>query len=222
MVGEPSPIGEDDEIALDATKLQPMDRATELWRVVEGERAGASIVRERAPTDRFGATVADLWRRDGVDEQTYLLATAPDGAVSMPANLSHHDRAISRFEPALLMAPAVLRPLKHGESSKVQVHMTVRDEDRPEKVTQEGTATREMKILDRVPIATPLGVFDAVRVSVEFRAKLTMATASEVAILYVVPELGVVAEQRREEIRAVGIFTRITKQTIVRLPAPAP
>lgn len=232
VVGPSRPTAPGDAaLAIEATTLVSMTPGVAHWRVVAGDRVGTELIQERTATDQLGAELAERWSRAGgsVDRgetplETHLLRTTPDGAIVMPATLTHRDRATSEFEPALLMAPPELRANKSADAggaatptTTTRVRMTVLEEDPPRRVKEKGSATRELRIVDRVAISTPLGDFDAIRVSIDFRAKLSMASVHEVATQYVVPGLGVVAEERREDVRAVGIFARTTEQTIVRL-----
>lgn len=217
----------DKAIALVARDLISMTPGTERWRVVAGDRIGSELLRIRTPSELHGAEIADTWSRaDGSEEviETYLLKARPDGSIVMPATLTRRDHAVSEFEPALSIAPPELRPSPPRDSTgdaegglTSRSRMTVVEEDSPRRVKEKGTATRELRIVDRVAISTPLGEFDAIRVSIEFRAKLSMASVREIATQYVVPGLGVVAESRREDVRAIGLFSRTTEQTIVRL-----
>ncbi len=209
--------------ALDIGDLGLTTPGTTRWRVVAGDGVGTELWRTieaiADPASSFGATIAVRTGGPSGPEQSLLLAPSSDGGLSMPATLAHADRAMSLFEPALGIVP---RRLVGGDAFTSRASMRVVGEADRSRVRQEGEATRSMRIVDRCRIATPLGELEAVRVEIEFRARLALANASERAVQYIVPGLGLVAEERRKEVRALGILGRTVTQTAVRIDgAPA-
>jgi hypothetical protein len=204
---------------LAACDLVPMTTAVERWRVVAGDGVGEEFERRRAPSSEPGASVSDRWG----DDQTYELSVGADaegakgepaGAIVMPLTIAHRDRAVTFFDPPLALAPTQLRA---GSPLRSEAGMKVFDEGNRRKLQHSGRAARTLTLIDAVAIETPMGTFDALRVRVEFRATLQLATASEVATQYVVPGVGVVAEERVERVNAMGFINRTTKRTIVRV-----
>lgn len=193
-----------------ATDLAPLGSAVERWRVVAGDGLGREFERRRQPSGEPGASASDRWG----DDQTYELSSSPDGGIVMPTTIAHHDRAVTFFEPPLSLAPPLLR---FGAPLRSEARMKVVDEGDRSKLQHSGRAQRTLTLVDMVAIETPMGSFDALRVRIEFRATLQLATATEVATQYVVPGLGVVAEERIERVNAIGFINRSTKRTIVRV-----
>lgn len=202
-----------------AGELLPLGATIERWRVVAGDGLGREFERHRGPSSEPGAVVSDRWG----DEQTYELAPAAEapaqsgglaGGIVMPITIAHGDRAVTLFDPPLALAPAVLR---FGAPLRSEARMKVVDEGDRSKLQHSGRAERTLTLVDKVAIETPMGSFEAFRIRIDFRATLQLATASEVATQYVVPGLGVVAEERIERVNAIGFINRTTKRTIVRI-----
>lgn len=207
---------------LAASDLVPMTTVVERWRVVAGDGMGDEFQRRRGPSSEPGASVSDRWG----DDQTYELSVGTSaegaegaegeraGAVVMPLTIAHRDRAVTFFDPPLALAPTQLLA---GSPLRSEAGMKVFDEGNRRKLQHSGRAARTLTLIDAVTIETPMGTFDALRVRVEFRATLQLATATEVATQYVVPGVGVVAEERVERVNAMGFINRTTKRTIVRV-----
>ncbi len=94
------------------------------------------------------------------------------------------------------------------------------DRDRPLRQRESGTATRTIEYVDDQVIRTPLGEFLAKRIVVEFVADLRLADARTTSTLYVVEGLGVVAEEREEEIKIFGVIGRPTRRTFLLASSP--
>jgi len=196
--------------SLRGSDFAPDRLGREAWCIAQGDDLGATFVRERTARQSHGATFAELWS----DETTLLLRTEADGSIVMPATISHRERVISLFDPPLMMMPTELRL---GETVTTNSRMQVVDERNPARVQHEGRATRRITLEGSSRMTSPRGTLDVLRISVEFTADLPLAKASENAVQYVLVGEGLVAEERTKEIRAVGIFSRRTVQTRVRL-----
>lgn len=220
----------DDRTILDVESLRLLTPSTTRWRVVAGSESGSEFAQVIAPADaseRFGAPSArvEATSEHGApqspmfavrmgDSQTLLLERTPSGGIEMPVTITHSDRAVSLFEPPLGIAAS---ELMYGAPYTSRSAMRVVDERNRSREIQSGEATRTFTIVDRCRIRTVMGEFDVIRVEIDFRAKLSLASAQERAVQYIEPTLGVVAEERRKAIRAVGIFGRTVEQTIVRI-----
>ena len=200
-------------VGLSAAELEPLMPGSQRWTVVQGDGVGTSFVRTVAASDRFGAQVADRWG----DLHTHFLRRE-NQQVLMPANTSHEDKAITIFDPPLVVAPARLTAAAPFVS---RARMRVVDEQDPSKVMHLGRCERTLTLQGRDVVRTPLGELVAVRVRMEFQATLQLAKASEVATLYVVPGLGVIAEDRVERINALGFVNRTRRSVVVRSDRPA-
>ncbi len=195
-----------------AADLCPLRPGTWTYDVEDGTPVPGRLDYRREITDRFGAAwvghdgdLSEFWRLD------------EEGNVVMPAAISHPDRAISHFSPPLVIA---YRDLAPGAPRRHRVAIRVVDRDRPLRQKESGTATRTIEYVDDQLIRTPLGEFLAKRVVVEFVADLRLADARTTSTLYVVEGLGVVAEEREEEIKIFGVIGRPTRRTFLLASLP--
>jgi len=193
-----------------AAELLPAAPQVQRWRIVKGPGAGTTFERTITPTSRFTAQVADRWGA----RRSYFLALDPKGVLTMSATIAHEDAAITHFEPPLVMAPARLIT---GESFIARSSMRVVEENAPQRILQEGRGERTVTLEGVQRVRTPMGEFDAHRVRVRFSASLQLATAEDVATLHVAPGRGVIAEEREERIRALGIINRVRHTIVVRV-----
>ncbi len=162
--------------------------------------AGTPVCFVGRTTDRFEATFAldrgerhtEFWRRD------------EDGATLMTAVLEHEKRALTIFDPPLLIAPRELIP---GAVEISDVGMRVVDPADPRRLRERGRATRQIVYEGDQRIRTPRGELVASRVRVRFTADLRLADARTDSTLWIVPGLGIVAEEHREVVRILGVTT---------------
>jgi len=187
----------------------PLEAGIERWEVVTGGRS-TTQVRIRDATDRFDAAYSVRF-----DDRRTQYWVGAEAGVAMSATHSHGDRAISLFDPPLPIGP---RELRLGETAETTVSMTVVDENRIERVRQRGKATRRVTWIDDVTVETSWGTRRAHRIETVFIAELDLARAEERATLLLVPDIGFVAEDRVETIRALGLFGRTVRQSLRRLP----
>lgn len=177
-----------------AGDLYPM-RAGQWIYDVDG---GNQIVLERSRTDRFGAT----WMTREGDQRTEFWHLDDDGNIVLDATIDHQHSAISIFEPPLVIAYRELAP---RQPRRDETAMRVVDLNNPEIQREFGTAVRTIEYINDERIRTPTGEFLVKHIEVRFVADLQMANAVTDLTLYVVPALGVVAEQRRESVKFFGI-----------------
>lgn len=180
-----------------------------LYRFIDDAKGLDTIEFMRAPTDRHGAawataegeTRVDYWASDGV------------GNVQLKAVFDVEDGTISHFDPPLTV-PADLVP---GAPHREQVAMRVVDARNPKKQKAAGTATRTIEYVDNQRIRIEGRDVVAQRLVSHLKCDLGMATAEISTTYYIVPGVGLVAEQSRERIRVLGVFGRSNNRTIVRI-----
>jgi hypothetical protein len=177
-----------------AGDLYPM-RAGQWIYDVDG---GNQIVLERSRTDRFGAT----WMNREGDQRTEFWHLDGDGNIVMDATIDHQKSAISIFEPPLVIAYRELAP---RQPRRDETAMRVVDLNNTEIQRESGTASRTIEYINDERIRTPTGEFLVKHIEVHFVADLQTANAVTDLTLYVVPALGVVAEQRRETVKILGL-----------------
>ena len=177
-----------------AGDLYPM-RAGQWIYDVDG---GNQIVLERSRTDRFGAT----WMTREGDQRTEFWHLDDDGNIVLDATIDHEHSAISIFEPPLIIAYRELAP---RQPRRDETAMRVVDLNNTETQRESGTAVRTIEYINDERIRTPTGEFLVKHIEVRFVADLQVANAVTDLTLYVVPALGVVAEQRRESVKFLGV-----------------
>lgn len=190
-----------------ATDLMPVEAGMWQYVVVAGDDPGRSLEIRRVSTDEHGATLA---HEEG-EARTEYWNVASDGSLQLTAVYEADDRAISFFDPPFTI-PA---ELKAGQVHSEQSAMRVLDARNRSVQKAAGTARRTVEYVDNQQIETPLGVMEAQRVLVQFRAELGTATAETATTIYVVPGLGMVAEQSSERVKILGVFGRSSDRTIV-------
>lgn len=198
-----------------ADNLYPSRTAEWSYVVTAGTDAGDSITHRRADTKRFDAT----WVDHEDDRISEFQRRDNHGNIVMPAVISHRDHTISLFEPPLIIA---YQALPAGQPRRQEVAMRVVDLSDTAQLRESGRAVQTIEYVDDQRLRTPFGEFTAKRVIMIFNADLQFAHAQTSSTLYVVPGLGAIVQQRREEVRILGIPTRNRNQTLVlRSPSPA-
>ncbi|MHC4106486.1 MAG: hypothetical protein ACYSTY_00220 [Planctomycetota bacterium] len=192
-------------------------RAADLYPLRAGQwiydvDGGNQILLERSRTDRFGGT----WMNREGDQRTEFWHVDDDGNIVMDATIDHQKKAISIFEPPLVIA---YRELPPRQPRRVETAMRVVDLNNPEIQRESGTAVRTIEYIKDERIRTPTGEFLVKHIEVRFVADLQMANAVTDLTLYVVPALGVVAEQRRESVKILGLGVPQTR-TLTLATAP--
>jgi hypothetical protein len=206
----------DPALTLEAEDLVPLRAERSTWMVVEGPDAGTTftIGRDRG-TDGW-------WRVHEGEERVLVVGEHGGGGRAMRSADALPDASRSAFEPPLGMCPALLRCGDRFESS-AEMRVTRLESGRER---DHGRATRRTEIVGRSTLTTPLGEVPAVEVRMDFDSRMRFARAQVRARRWVVPGVGPVAEEVEEEITVLGILPRISRRTIVRLPAdpvhPAP
>ena len=175
----------------------------------------APFIYERQSTDQYQAE----WRTiEGDLRESFWRVDPETGNLLLTAVIDHKDNSIARFNPHLPILYPVMQP---GEMHEVEVRMVVLTMDASPRVREQGTARRTIIYEGDQEITTPAGRFMSHRLRVEFRANLRLANAVTSSVIYVVPRLGIVAEETEELIRVLGAFDRKDRESL-RLLIPPP
>ncbi len=166
------------------------------------------VLYRRGPTQLFGA---DWVTHQGEERSEYWRAD-DQGNVVMTAVISHVDRAISLFQPPLIIA---YRELSPGESREHEVAMRVVDARNPSQQRESGKAKQTVEYVGNFLIRTPMGEMQVQRVDVSFIADLQFADANTTSVIYVAQGLGPVVEQRLLTVKVLGLSTRRRLETLV-------
>ena len=144
-----------------------------------------------------------------------LLSLAEDNTTLVEV-VTHGEDSISRFAKPLPFA-GTLTPTNSLEgASPMEVVTISRGRSRGE-----GSATRSLKIIGECDVDVSGRKMRAVVVELAFDADLDVADAKFRAQLYVVPNEGVVAEVRHEDVLILGILPRRSDETVVRVERSA-
>jgi hypothetical protein len=200
---------------VDAEAIYPYVGGEWVYLVTVGDGAGGQSVHSREATERYRAAWVDhqagrrseYWRPDDA------------GNLVMPAVVDHDDRAVTFFEPPLILA---YRRLEPGRQYEQTFSMRVMDARRPERQRDLGTGTQTIEYADDQVLKTPLGRIATRRVMVRFTAELKMARAETTTSLYVVPGVGAAVIDRREAVRLLGVPIRDRNQTLLLMSSPVP
>lgn len=161
----------------------------------------------RDATDAHDAS----WVDEEVQRSRRFWRREPDGTIVMTAAIDERDRALTLFDPPLVIAwPS----LPAGEPRTSAASMRVVDSRRPQRQRERGQATRTIEYVDDVVLRTPLGDLPTKRLEITFHADLRLADAEETETLYLAPGLGVVAMERSRTIRVLGLPGQTTFQTL--------
>lgn len=194
-----------------AKDIYPMQVGERRLRVIEGEITSGD---ESSSTQVLSATTelrAQFTKAEDHARTEYLSVDA-QGNVVMNAVIETKDNALSLFDPPMAIAFAELKP---GEERRVESKMRVVDVKSRTHERESGKAVRTITYKSDQRIRTPLGDFDAKRVEVHFVATLKLANADEQSTLWIVPGMGIVAEQTTEEIKVLGLAGRKSTRTLL-------
>jgi hypothetical protein len=173
------------------------------------------VTRTLAPTTQFNGSVSVAENHS----RTEFWNVIEHGDVQMTAVMELKDNAISLFTPPLVIAFA---DLPAGEERRSESAMRVVDMKNRTRQRESGKAVRTMTYVSDQAIRIPSGQFQTKRVEVHFIADLKLAKADEQTMLWVVPGVGVVAEQSVEEVRVLGLTNTKASRTLVLASPIAP
>jgi hypothetical protein len=146
------------------------------------------------------------------EDLTLYLRVNEDGSVEQYAAAAHDQQALTRFDPPLTLAWA---ELPAGEKRESRSDMRVVDARDPRRERESGRALRTIEYAGDDRIETPLGALLAQRVEVSFQAKLRLAQVRRAETIWVVPGMGVVARDDREQLRILGLPGKNDRRRLV-------
>lgn len=177
------------------------------YRITAGLATGRVILQSIERTDEHGA----IWaiNEDGSSIEYWGM---DDGNLVLPVVIDYEDRAISVFDPPLIL---VYEQMPHGEQWRQEVQMQVLDTRDPSRVVQQGTARRTIEYIHDQMIHTPLGERLAHRLAIHFHVTLDTTSIERTSTLFIVPGVGLIGEEARERVRVTNLIDRDQRQTIV-------
>lgn len=194
--------------SLAADAIRPLIRAQWTYERPRRDSEPEFLLYRQGPTQRFGAD----WVIHQGDERSEYWRMDNQGNVVLTAVISHVDRAISLFQPPLIIA---YRELSPGQKRQHEVSMRVVDARNPSQQRESGKAKQTVQYVGDFLIRTPMGEMQVQRVDVSFIADLQFADANTTSVIYVADGVGPVVEQRLLTVKVLGLSTRRRLETIV-------
>lgn len=193
--------------ALAPRDLYPIDGKSE-WVVTDDEWMRIEDGARAATLVRGGDAIE--WREPlGTTTESVI----DDSSVRLRRTIVPGDRAVSVFDPPLLLVSAD-GPSTGDAAFMTESPMRVEWIDGGER--DRGTGHRSSRILGTSRVRTPAGEADALVVENTFEAHLKMARARRVTTLWIVPGEGPVAERWSQTIFVFGFPTGTTRGAVVR------
>lgn len=185
-----------------------------VYAVIAGDHVGTKLTRTTAPIDELDAT----WVEEEPGRRTQYLSHSANGDLLLHGVDTSADRALTRFVPALAVCPATLAP---GETFESAAPMKVLDSATRSRTRESGSATRRMTHAGGVRVRWGGEERVAQRVEVAFHADLRLADADKRSTLYILPGVGVIAEEWSEEISLpLGLKRRSSQTVVLQHPVP--
>jgi hypothetical protein len=193
--------------------MYPASMSMWKYQIARPGREPEPLVRRQRSTDQWDAT----WMiEEGPDvdhiDRTQFIKVDEDSNLVMTAMIEFKDNAITLFDPPLVLAYASLSP---RAPMKQTVAMRVMSLKNPEQRRESGTATQTIEYAGDQRLRTREGEHHAKKIVVSFHADLKLADAHETTTSYVVPGMGIVAEEATGEVKVLGIAGSKHSRTIV-------
>ena len=207
--------------SVDRVDLVREPGTTATYLVIHGDRAGTELV-QRVEREGDAWILRETARIEGgtaEPSEDMRMTLAGDGTLVLREVTTHTERSASVFADGLPFACRTLRPdaALEGESPMRVYTLPAR---RPR---GKGSASRSLRLAGEATVSIGRDRFDASVVDLVFDVDLDVAKAHVTSRLFVVPGRGVVAEQRTEELRVLGIFPRTTvEHTVLTRIEPSP
>lgn len=202
------------------TRTPPAVSATDLVGRV-GERRTLEVVAGRDPHERRTQRVVE--EPDGtiaIEESTRaglersVLRRRDDGGYTLLSVDTPGEDSRSSFASGLEFARTTLSPGESSESaSPMRVTLLSSGKERAK-----GSSTRTQRITGSADIEVCGERLAATVVETVFVANLDAAKARRESEIFVVPGRGIVAERWRERVTVLGIFPKVTEETVVVVP----
>jgi len=153
------------------------------------------------------------YRRRTPDGRIEHLGFAEDGTLHFGVVEDLEHEALTKYETPLPMIPA---ELNGGEPVTFEAELTVLDRSNPDRQKDRGSCEQTITYEADQRVICPPGRFNCLRIRSEYRAELTLATVRQTSVGWYAPGVGMVAEQRRERVRAFIINTDGRRRILLR------
>lgn len=192
---------------LELKDLLPPPGITSCWSSVEAD--GVTEI-----TCALTATDGTVNYRGPAQETQHLVEA--DGGLALALVESPRDDAVTSFDPPLLAYPERLA----AEWTDAAAAMQVDYSDPARGQRDVGQAKIRSRVSRTARVRTPMGEFDTVVIESIFTANLRLATAENVAELFVAPGIGPVAEVLKRRVWVLGLPIQSRDAVVVRRDAP--
>lgn len=166
---------------------------------------GAILIRTTSETDKYHSqwVTVDSIVTDNGDKvrSTRYWSINDTGDALLHASVDHDENALTLFNPPLVIAPA---DLDAGKNADFTSPMRVVSHSNPAQRKEAGEAHQTITNAGMVRLRTALGELDAVKITIQFIADMSMADATEITVLYVNEDFGIVAEKRTRTVKILG------------------
>lgn len=221
----PEPLGDPGEVRVTPQGFRsglvyPRREAgqTSRFAVESGEHEDAVIVRIiKASESDADFMVREQVKEDGQVISERFVQVGADGSLVMPRMHNTKRGRITRFEPALTLAPA---SLVQGEPYEQKVKVEVADLDNPDDIQERGTGTSTITYLGMERIRTPAGEFEAHLVRSKLTTEFTAAKAERVTDRWYAADVGLVGESYEEKISVMGFVVETKRRSMRRIQSP--
>lgn len=211
---DPTPTAQSPIVVIQKLDTAQNVRAEDIYRPESGTMRyyitgddvdGKLLVRETSESDKYKSqwmTVESIVTGGGDEARATKFWSIDDkGDALLHASIDHEENALTLFNPPLVMAPAELAA---GKSSEATSPMRVVSDSNPAQRKETGDAHQTITNNGMVRLRTALGELDAVKLTIEFEADMSMADATETTELYINADHGVIAERRTRTVKILG------------------
>ena len=196
-----------------ADELVRAEGSVATYRVFEGNRRGATI-QQRVELRGDELLVVELLLAEGKPAETWeemRFSRGKEGSLLLREVITHAERSASLFDDGLAFAATLSAQAPVLEGSSDMRVLTL-----PKRTPRgSGRATRSLRLAGEATVNISGAPVEASVLDLVFDIDLDVAKAHVTARLYVAEGRGVVAEERTEELRVLGIFPRKTVEHTV-------
>ena len=167
----------------------------------EGKRYEAELKRD-----------GDRWRFDLGTGTVLICRIEDDGSVLVESSEDLEHKVLSRYDPP---EPLLMTGARPGDTKTVEIDVSVHPMSDPSRVRYTGHLTLVYRVLGRWRVTVPSGTYDTVAFTWDYQGKVGPANVHEVAYWFMAPDVGPVAILKREDVKAMLVYTDRTDRTSV-------
>ncbi len=189
---------------------KPVDRTLVMTREREVVEPGTDAAARAWIIRRFVVDPADPEGSGGKLTRESRIVVTEGGGIAISRELNYSENVRVEFTPPMSIIPAELR--SGGAHTSGDVRMVVRPLNRPDQIKAQGTVRHSTTYEADETLRTPAGTFETYRLVSRFEADLGASTVENVTYQWFAPDIGMVAERRHEQTRALGLTIRNNRE----------